>query len=456
MVDLTSISTEANCETTSPVMLRYPVYPDNDSSNVITISLSDINRLRPDQDSNGTDMYLSDTIADFCISYMQNNSTSSRKGVFITSCLFYSHLKPLGNTGDISSAWYIRNGNLHAVNIIVIPIVTEEHFSTLVVTGIWQNNPVFYHYDSLVTYHSTHDFIELIADYLRELRRSKDGDDESDNSLLSIDPSRVIKLKGPIQRNKFDCGVFMLKFIQKILESSVSLENCLDSFNSTMWSCQDVRDYRIAMYDVVKCLYDEDVGNQNMIATQHIVRDIEENRYSTKHQELKVLPKDASKKVSIDTYILETFGTMDNYIRLVPNVNDQEYIRLIYNQNQFLLETFNAKRRTINCGVYRGEFVILSTFHFLPALSWAPNNVNCWDRIPVSYDRYPKTYGHINFAALEGPNKKTFFSSSPLGSDNDGYRYILWICHLTTCWKPIKEWTLFDTHTERFNVVKGI
>ena len=85
-------------------MLRYPVYPDNDSSNVITISLSDINRLRPDQDSNDTVMYLSDTIADFCISYMQNNSTpTSRNGVFITSCLFYSHLKLLAINGDNSS-----------------------------------------------------------------------------------------------------------------------------------------------------------------------------------------------------------------------------------------------------------------------------------------------------------------------------------------------------------------
>lgn len=300
MIDLTSISTEANCETTSPVMLRYPVYPDNDNTNVLTISLSDINRLRPDQDSNGTDMYLSDTIADFCISYMQSNSTpSSRKGVFITSCLFYSHLKPLGIIGDISSAWYTRNGKLDAINSIVIPIVTDEHFSTIVVTGIWRNNPVFYHYDSLVNYHSTHDIIELIADYLKELRRPKNG--EIYSSSLSIDPSRVIKLKGPIQRNKFDCGVFMLKFIQNVLESSaISLDSCLDSFHSTMWSCQDVRDYRIAMYDVVIRLYDENVGNQNMIATQNIVRDIEESRYSTKHKELKV-SKDASKKVSIDT-----------------------------------------------------------------------------------------------------------------------------------------------------------
>ena len=389
-------------------MLRYPVYPDNDNTNVLTISLSDINRLKPDQDSNGTDMYLSDTIADFCISYMQSNSTpSSRKGVFITSCLFYSHLKPLAINGDISSAWYTRNGKLDAINSIVIPIVTDEHFSTIVVTGIWRNDPVFYHYDSLVNYHSTHDIIELIADYVKELRRPKNG--EIYSSLLSIDPSRVIKLKGPIQGNKFDCGVFMLKFIQNVLESStISLDSCLDSFNSTTWSCQDVRDYRIAMYDVVIRLFDENVGNQNMIATQNIVRDIEESRYSTKHKELKV-SKDVGKKVSIDTYILETFGTMDNYIRLVPNVNDQDYIRLMYNQNQFLLDTFNAKRRTINCGVYRGEFIILSRYHFLPALSWVPNNVNCWDRIPVSYDRYPNYMDISTSLHLKGLTRRRFF-----------------------------------------------
>ena len=51
------------------------------------------------------------------------------------------------------------------------------------------------------------------------------------------------------------------------------------------------------MYDVVIRLYDENVGNQNMIATQNVVRDIEESRYSTKHKEIKV-SKDESKKVS--------------------------------------------------------------------------------------------------------------------------------------------------------------
>ena len=97
-------------------------------------------------------------------------------------------------------------------------------------------------------------------------------------------------------------------------------------------------------------------------------------------------------------------------------------------------------------------------FYFKIESNWAPSHhgISCWDRLPFNYNRYPKTYGHISFAALEGPNRKIMISSSPLYSEQDEHRYILWIPHLTTCWKPIKEWTLFDTQTERFIVVKGI
>ena len=245
------------------------------------------------------------------------------------------------------------------------------------------------------------------------------------------------------------------QFFQQILDSDDNIETFLESFNNTAWSHDDILNYRKALYDIAIRLYDEFESSQNMIATQNIVRSIEENRYTIKHKEMKADQQVPNKKASIDSYILEKFGTMQSYIRLVPNPNDQEYIRLSYSQNQSLSDTFSTKRKTINCGYQRGEFVILSRYNSNMALSWAPTNTSCWDLIPFSYDRFPKTYGHVNFAALEGPNRQVYFASSPLYSNSDGYRYILWICHLTTCSKPIKEWTLFDTQTERFNVVKG-
>ena len=92
-------------------------------------------------------------------------------------------------------------------------------------------------------------------------------------------------------------------------------------------------------------------------------------------------------QTSIDSYILEKFGTMQSYIRLVPNPNDQEYIRLSNSQNQSLSDTFSTKRKAINCGYQRGEFVILSRYYFNMALSWAPTKTSCClDLIPFSYD----------------------------------------------------------------------
>lgn len=448
LLDLTSAQINV---TKSP--LRYP--KDLSSERFCLLELSDINRLLPNQPE-PTSMYASDATADFCMLYMDINKANARlqNNVFIPSALMHSHLSSLKLGNNFSSAWYIRSNKLDGVNDLLIPIVGDDHFSALVIRNIRSLTPVFYHYDSLVNYHNTEEIVELFTEYIQALQqaeRGADGDDEYPVKIKSI----VVKLKGPVQGNSFDCGIYMLKFFQQILDSNECLQTFLESFNNTAWSQDDVLNYRKAMYEIAIRLYDENETNQNMIATQNIVRSIEESRYSTKHKELKCDQQAPHKKASIDSYILEKFGSMHNYIRLVPNPNDQEYIRLSYNQNQSLIDTFSTKRKTINCGYQRGEFVIFSRYYFNMALSWAPTNTSCWDRIPFSYDRFPKTYGHVNFAALQGPNRQVYFASSPLYSNSDGYRYILWICHLTTCSKPIKEWTLFDTQTERFNVVKG-
>jgi hypothetical protein len=70
----------------------------------------------------------------------------------------------------------------------------------------------------------------------------------------------------------------MLKFFQQILDSDDNIETFLESFNNTAWSHDDIFYYRKAMYDIAIRLYDEFESSQNMIATQNIVRSIEENQ----------------------------------------------------------------------------------------------------------------------------------------------------------------------------------
>jgi len=330
-VDLLSEAVDSSNIVPTTTFLRYP--NDSESDNLCLLSLDDINRLRPGQ-TNPTDMYLSDSTADFCISYMGNNAPSTRKDIFISSSLFYTHLKTLALINDFATAWYIESGSLLEVDNILIPVISDDHCSAVVITNIW-GTPIFYHYDSLETYHSTYEIAELVAEFLRELRRPKFCKDQSDvaGTSIVVNKETVKKLKGPVQDNKFDCGIFMLKFIQKIHETTGTLDTFFKSFRDNSWSNDDILIYRNSMYDICTRLYDEFVGNRNMIATQNIVRNIEESRYSSKHKEIKtddLVENDgigsATIKLSIDAYILQEFGNMENYIRLVPNSNDQDYI----------------------------------------------------------------------------------------------------------------------------------
>jgi Ulp1 family protease len=196
-------------------------------------------------------MYASDATADFCMLYMDINKANARlqNNVFIPSALMHSHLSSLKLGNNFSSAWYIRSNKLDGVNDLLIPIVGDDHFSALVIRNIRSLTPVFYHYDSLVNYHNTEEIVELFTEYIQALQqaeRGADGDDEYPVKIKSI----VVKLKGPVQGNSFDCGIYMLKFFQQILDSNECLQTFLESFNNTAWSQDDVLNYRKAMYEI--------------------------------------------------------------------------------------------------------------------------------------------------------------------------------------------------------------
>jgi hypothetical protein len=391
---------------------------------------------------------------------MQQELSLGSEDVFVASSLFMTHLKSIADRGEsLESAWYLSSGKLSGKRYFIVPICLENHYSMVFIADIWGATR-FFHYDSMVNYHNSDDLFSIVAEYIRVLRLSNPNLEKSDLDMSTVN---FYKLKGPIQPNSYDCGIYALKFIQTILNEvkNKSADHYLPhSFNASAWMQVDVVSYRDEMFNAGSMIYQEHVVDRNMQETQTHVREIEESRNSTRHKSMPDVDGESKgrKKVPLESFLLELFGNYDEYLRLVPNQQDQDYIQQCYNQNLHLQDNYSGKKRNINCGYFRGEFWILSRFHFHQANNWAPSNhgISCWDRLPFNYNRYPKTYGHISFAALEGPNRKIMISSSPLYSEQDEHRYILWIPHLTTCWKPIKEWTLFDTQTERFIVVKGI
>ena len=380
--------------------------------------------------------------------------------VFIASTLFFTHLRSLADRKEsLDSAWYLHTGKLIGKRYFCVPICINDHYSMAFITDIWGTTQ-FFHYDSMGNYHNSDDLLALVAEYIRALRFTIPYPDPP--AAVDLSGGNFYKLKGPIQPNSYDCGIYALKFIQTILNEikSESADRYLShSFNASVWTQIDVNSYRDEMFNAGSMIFQEHVVHLNMQDTQNHVKRVEESRNSTKHKSIPDGDSESNgkKKISLESFLLGLFGSYDEYLRLVPHQQDQDYVQQCYTQNLHLQDTFSSRKRNINCGYYRGDFWILSRFHFHLANNWAPtpHGISCWDRLPYNYNRYPKTYGHISFAALEGPNKKLLISSSPLFSEQDEHRYILWIPHLTTCWKPIKEWTLFDTQTERFIVVKG-
>jgi hypothetical protein len=415
--------------------------------------MADINRLRSDQSGSGR-MWLSDATFDFCVKFMEHELNLRSDDVFIASALFFTHLKSLADTGEsLDSAWYLASGKMIGKNYLFVPVCMNDHYSMTFITDIWGATR-FFHYDSMGSYHNTNELLDLLAEYIRVLRVR--------DPTLDLNAETFHKLNGPIQPNTYDCGIYALKAIQTILNEikseSSAVPYLLHSFNASVWTQEDAVSYRDEMFNAGSMIYNEYEVNVHIQGTQNHIKKIEENRNSTRHNTLPDVESESKgEKVSLESFLLGLFGSYDLYLRYVPHDQDQDCIRQCYAQNLHLQDTFNARKRNINCGFFRGEFWILSRFHFHMANNWAPSShgISCWDRLPYDYNRYPKTYGHISFAALEGPNRKLMISSSPLNSEQDNHRYILWIPHLTTCWKPIKEWTLFDTQTERFMVVKG-
>ena len=147
---------------------------------------------------------------------MEQELSLGSEDVFVASSLFLTHLKSMADRGEsLESAWYLSSGKLIGKRYFGVPICMENHYSMVIIADIWGATR-FFHYDSLVNYHNSDDLFPLVAEYIRVLRLSNVN---LNQETPDLDKSTVnfYKLKGPIQPNSFDCGIYALKFIRTIL-----------------------------------------------------------------------------------------------------------------------------------------------------------------------------------------------------------------------------------------------
>ncbi|KAE8906956.1 hypothetical protein PF005_g16386 [Phytophthora fragariae] len=219
-------------------VLKYPLPPC--TSDVITIIRKDVNRLKPKR-------YLNDNIVDYYFKrlmskHFQDNEVVQERVLFLSSH-FYSQLRTgKGPTARARleagynnvSKWLSRS-NFFNRSIIFIPINKDMHWSLAVIVnpGVAGTDPCGDEeafscvgvLDPLGSYHRKAAIVRNLRAVLRmeweNSRGRSSGDDPGPE--YGVDRVLTLNVKAPLQENGYDCGVYVLKFAEVILNNCLEL-----------------------------------------------------------------------------------------------------------------------------------------------------------------------------------------------------------------------------------------
>ncbi|KAK4271319.1 hypothetical protein QN277_020030 [Acacia crassicarpa] len=221
------------------------IYPKGEPD-AVSISKRDIELLQPET-------FVNDNIIDFYIKYLKNKIPPNEQNRFhFFNCFFFRKLADLDK--DPSSACngkeafqrvrkWTRKVNLFEKDYIFVPINYSLHWSLIVIchpgeVACFQDEeikesskvPCILHMDSLKGCHK--DLKNVIQSYLCEewKERHQDMADDVSSKFLHL---RFVSLELPQQENLYDCGLFLLHYVERFLnEAPVNF----NPFNITKFS----------------------------------------------------------------------------------------------------------------------------------------------------------------------------------------------------------------------------
>lgn len=206
-------------------------YPSSDDPDAIEICFGDIDNLAPEA-------YLSSTIMNFYIRYLQKEAPPTNREIcdcHFFSTYFYPKLtEAMSDKGSNKVDFFKFRRWWKGVNIfekayVLIPIHEQLHWSLVIICipdKEDESGPIMLHLDSL-DLHSSHlvfknikCFLEKEWSFLKQNGSTSNlpiGDKVWDNL-----PSKIYKKKIPVpqQKNDFDCGLFVLYFMERFIEEA--------------------------------------------------------------------------------------------------------------------------------------------------------------------------------------------------------------------------------------------
>lgn len=206
------------------------VFPKGDSD-AVTISGRDVELLEPG-------IFINDTLIDFYIKYLQSTiSESQRQACHFFNSFFFRKLADLDKFPDtevVSREAFLRvrkwtrRVNIFEKDYIFIPVNYSYHWSLIVICnpgaailedGNQSKTPCILHMDSINGTHGN--LSKLIQSYLWEEWRERHKVDEA--SFVTAENfynMQFISLEVPQQNNLYDCGLFLLHYVEMFLREA--------------------------------------------------------------------------------------------------------------------------------------------------------------------------------------------------------------------------------------------
>ncbi|OWM76056.1 hypothetical protein CDL15_Pgr009701 [Punica granatum] len=207
-------------------------YPSRDDPGSVEICSADLDCLKPEG-------YLTSTIMNFYILYLQLQASQSSRGIndyLFFNTYFYKKLQEAvsckENVRDASFArlrrWW-KGVNIFQKAYVLIPIHDELHWSLAIICvpdKEDRSGPILLHLDSLQLHRSKSIFDNIRRFLVEEWNHLKQEVTPSD--LLIADevwerlPRQISdkKIMVPQQKNDYDCGLFVLYFMERFIEEA--------------------------------------------------------------------------------------------------------------------------------------------------------------------------------------------------------------------------------------------
>ncbi|KAK4852495.1 hypothetical protein QYF36_024645 [Acer negundo] len=205
------------------------IYPKGDSD-AVSISKRDVDLLQPET-------FINDTIIDFYIKYLKNQiPPEERHRIHFFNSFFFRKLADLdkdpssisdGRAAFLRVHKWTRKVDIFGKDYIFIPVNFNLHWSLIVichpgeVTAFKDEDmdktekvPCILHMDSIKGTHAG--LKNLVQSYLLEewKVRHKDASEDQSSKFLTL---RFMQLELPQQENSFDCGLFLLHYLELFL-----------------------------------------------------------------------------------------------------------------------------------------------------------------------------------------------------------------------------------------------